>query len=68
MQNTKKAMLLSKFIVFFIWIVVAWVVHFNLSLIFGNASVVNNIFYFTMGVTFSIMMRAFKDIDKRVLL
>lgn len=59
-------MLLSKFIVFFIWIVVAWVVHFILSLLFGNSGVANNIFYFTMGVTFSIMMRAFKDIDKRV--
>lgn len=61
-------MFLSKLIVFVMWIATAWVIHFILSLLFGNSGVANNIFYFTMGVTFSIMMRAFKDIDKRVLL
>ena len=59
-------MFLSKLIVFVMWITTAWVVHFILSLLFGNSGVANNIFYFTMGVTFSAMMRAFKDIDNRV--
>lgn len=66
MRHTKKVMFLSKVIVFFIWIATAWVIHFILSLIFGNVGIANNIFYFITGMTFSILMLAFEDVDKRV--